>query len=203
MSSAPGQRSRHRRRGESGWRGLLTRKRLAGAFGAAAAVVAFLVAVTNLTDWIEERFDDPKPPPPPEIDARIHGARLTSMREPLESYLLSTGESLAGLSARERREPGLLFAVRVRLTGSVGEQFPLLWSLHSSRTGARLPGPAYNQLAVTFVPRGRTHARTWPVWVPYPPRKGSYYLRVTLADRKRQPVDVRDSQRFAVARIPQ
>jgi hypothetical protein len=171
-------------------------------FGAAAAVVAFLVGVTNLTDWVQRKFDDPEPPPPAKIDAQITGVRLSSARQSLEDYLLSTGESLGGLTERERDELGFLFEVGVRLTGSQGERFPLLWSLRGAQSGERVPGPAYAQLAVTFVPRGREHARTWPAWVPYPPRKGSYFLRVTLTDKQGQPVDMQESKPFTVDRVP-
>lgn len=183
-------------------RPLITRKKIAGAFGALGAVIAFLVGVTSLTDWFERKLDDPEPRPPAEIDARIGYVRLQGTREPLERYLRSIGESLSGLTKRELSEPGLLFAMRVRLTGSVGERFPVRWSLHRARTGEPLPGGTYNQPDVTFVPSGREHARTWPLWVPYPPRKGSYFLRVTLTDRKRQPVDERDSPAFTVTKVP-
>ena len=191
-----------RRERPSGSEALLSRKRLAAGFGAAAAVVAFLVSASSLVDWVQRKFDDPEPPPPVKIEDQITGVHLSSARQSLEDYLLSTGERLGGLTERERDELGFLFEVGVRLTGSQGERFPLLWSLRSVRSGERVPGPAYAQLAVTFVPRGREHARTWPVWVPYPPRKGSYFLRVTLTDKKGQPVDMQESKRFTVDQVP-
>jgi hypothetical protein len=195
-------RETRRRQGRSGGGALLSRKRLAAVFGTATAVVAFLIGVTNLTDWVQRKFDDPEPPPPAKIDAQITGVHLSSARQSLEDYLLSTGAPLRGLTRRERDELGFLFEVGVRLTGSQGERFPLLWSLRGARSGVRVPGPAYAQLAVTFVPRGREHARTWPVWVPYPPRKSSYFLRVTLTDKKGQPVDMQESKPFTVDRVP-
>jgi hypothetical protein len=161
-----------------------------------AAVVGVLVGLTSLTDWFEGKLDEPEPRPPAKIDARIDDVSLTGTRESLESYLRSTGQSLRGLTERELGEPGLLFAVRVSLTGSVGERFPLRWSLRQAETGEALPAPTYDQIGVVFTPRGREHSRRWPIWVPYPPRAGSYFLRVTLTDRKRQPVDERDSRRF-------
>jgi hypothetical protein len=173
-----------------------TRSRIAKGFGALAAVVGVLVGLTTVTDWFERKLDEPEPRPPAKIDARIDDVSLTGTRESLESYLRSTGQSLRGLTERELGEPGLLFAVRVSLTGSVGERFPLRWSLRQAETGEALPAPTYDQIGVVFTPRGREHSRRWPIWVPYPPRAGSYFLRVTLTDRKRQPVDERDSRRF-------
>jgi hypothetical protein len=178
------------------------RARLGTAFAAVAAVVGLLVGLTSLVDWLGRQFDDPKPPPPSEIDARVGDVSLRSSAEPLETYLRSIGESLRGLTRAELREEGFVFAVRVRLTGAVGEKFPLTWSLHEAGTGSRLRGWAYNQPAqVTFVPRGREHARTWPIWVPSPGRRGSYFLRATLKDEKGLPVDERDSPDFEVTRI--
>jgi hypothetical protein len=173
-----------------------TKTRIAKGFGGVVAVVGLLVSVTTLTDWFEGKLDPPEPRPPAEIDARIADVSLRGTREPLESYLRSTGQSVRGLTQRELSEPGFLFAVRVRLTGSVGDRFPLRWSLRKARTGEALPGPVYNQVGVVFVPRGREHARRWPIWVPHPPGEGAYFLRVTLTDEKRQPVDERDSRPF-------
>lgn len=179
-----------------------SRRRVVSGFGALAAVVAFLVGVTSLTDWFERKLDDPAPRPPARIDARILDVSLRSTRAPLDGYLRSIGESLGGLTPRELAEQGLVFAVRVRFTGSVGERFPVRWSLNSAASGLPLRDPLYSQPDLTFVPRGREHSRTWPIWVPYPPRRGRYFLRVTLTDQKHQPVDERDSPRFAVSRIP-
>jgi hypothetical protein len=175
------------------------RKRGARVFAGIAALVGVLVGVTSLVDWLQEEVDDPPPRPPPAVDARVTALTLRDTRLPLAEYLTSTGQSTKGLTRREANEPGYVFSVRVRLKGGIESDFPLLWTLHRAKTGERLKGVLYNQPAsVTFRPLARDHARTWPIWVPYPPRPGAYFLRVTLTDEKRQPVDERQSRPFEV-----
>jgi hypothetical protein len=179
-------------------------RRAARWFGGVAAGIAFLVGLTNLIDWISETLDDPAPRPPPAIDARLVSLSLRDRATSLDEYLRSTAQSTKGLTNAELRELGYVFSLRVRLKGGTEREFPLLWTLHRARNGERLRGPLYNQPAsVTFVPRAQDHARTWPIWIPYPPRPGSYFVRATLTDAARQPVDERDSERFTVPGVPQ
>jgi hypothetical protein len=166
---------------------------------AVAAAVGLLVSLTSIVDWIQERID---PPAPAVIDTRLLDVQLRNEREPLADYLRDTSQSLEGLSAVERRERGLVFAVEVRLEGAVGKQFPLLWTMRALDRGGELPEWLYRQEAVTFEPEGLTHARTWPIWIPYPPQPGRYRLDVALLDERRQPVDERSSPDFRLATIP-
>jgi hypothetical protein len=178
-------------------------KRAAQVFGALASAVALLVAVTSLVDWLSRTLDDPAPPAPPQIDARVESVALRDRAITLEDYARSIGASARGLPAAERRETGWTFAVRVRLKGGVDERFPLLWTIHAADSGERLSGAPYNQDAeVTFTPRARDHSRSWPIWVPYPPRPGRFFLRTTLTDHKGQPVDERDSKPVVLADVP-
>jgi hypothetical protein len=168
-----------------------------------AAAVGLLVGITSLTDWLGRTLHDPEPPPPPQIDARIRSVETRGTRETLEDYLRETGQSLRGVPALDRRELGLSFAVRVRLRGAIGKEFPLRWSLYDADRGRRLKHAIYNQEAAVFTPASRDHARTWPVWVPYPLREGRFFLRATLTDAEGRPVDERDSASVQVARVPQ
>jgi hypothetical protein len=175
------------------------RKRGARVFASITALVGVLVGVTTLVDWLQKEVDDPPPRPPAAVDARVSALTLRDTRLPLAEYLSSTGQSTKGLTRSEANEPGYVFSVRVRLKGGIEHDFPLLWTLHRAKTGERLKGALYNQPAsVTFTPLARDHARTWPIWVPYPPDSGAYFLRVTLTDEKRQPVDERQSTPFEV-----
>jgi hypothetical protein len=169
-------------------------------FAAVAAVVGALGAMTSLFDWVERRLDPPSPPPKT-IDARVLAVDLRRTGEPLADYLHTTRQPLTGLSRRERFEPGLVFAVRVRLQGATGKAFPLQWTLYDVEAQVPL-SDLYRQEAVTFTPESQSHARTWPIWVPYPPEPGRYRLDVVLADAKRQPVDERSSQPFRLDSIP-
>jgi hypothetical protein len=179
------------------------RKRLVQGFGVVASVVALLVGLTSLVDWLERRTDDPPPAPRGQVDARLESVAVRDRAMPLGDYLSSTRQSTRGLNDLELAEPGLVFSVRVRLRGGLDEKFPLVWTLHGASSGIRLKGPIYNQpAAVTFSPRSHDDAREWPVWVPYPRRTGVFFLRATLTDEKRQPEDARDSKPFRIAEIP-
>lgn len=169
-------------------------------FAAIAAVVGALGAMTSLFDWLERRLDPPAATPA-KIDARLVDVDFRRTGEPLADYLRSTRQPLSGLSDVERREPGLVFAIRVRLVGVTGKTFPVRWTLYDVRRSAPLP-ELYRQEAGSFKPESANHARTWPIWVPYPSRTGRYRLDVVLADAKGQPVDERSSEAFTLRSIP-
>jgi hypothetical protein len=142
------------------------------------------------------------PPPPAHIDARVLGVDLRNSSQRLVDYLRETNQSTAGLSKFEGAERGYVFNVRVRLRGNEGTPLPLRWSIIDAGTRKPLRDPLYSQTATVFKPRGPDQARTWPFWVPYPPRKGKYRLRATLVDEKRQPLDEAESDPFVLARAP-
>jgi hypothetical protein len=179
-------------------RSWLTRKRLAGVAGGLAAVVGFLVGVTTLVDFAG-RLDSDEPPPAA-IDARVSDVDLLTTREPYEDYLRSTNESLAGLSEAERKEQGLVFATRVRFTGGAGEPHLLRMTVFNSRTGRPVRG--YTFPVAEFTPQAQSHGREWPAWLPYPLRPGTYFVRATILDPQKKPVDQQDSDPFPVERVP-
>ena len=164
---------------------------------------ALLATLTSLIDWSKKTLDEPDRPTPARIDPRITSVALRDRETPLASYLRSTRQSTRGLTRAELREPGLVFSIRVRLRGGVEESFPLVWTLHREPSGSPLTGSIYNQPAsVTFTPRARDQSRTWPIWVPYPPRPGSFSLRATLTDQREQPVHDLESRPFRVDQVP-
>ena len=169
--------------------------------GGVAAVVGLLLGIISLVDWMSGKLDHPPPRPPAEIDASIDGLKLASVRQPLADYLETTGQSTAGLTPFEGRQRGLVFDVHMRLKGSVHKKFGLRWLIVDRRSGSRLRGPTYNQTAAIVTPKAQEHARTWPIWVPYPPRRGSYRLTVILTNNHGQPVADR-SEPFDVAKVP-
>jgi hypothetical protein len=171
-------------------------------FAAVAAVVGLLVGLTSLVDWVAGKLDSPDPRPPPEIDARIRSVDLRTVREPYGAYLRMINESFPGLTEADRKEQGLVFAARVRLKGGEGKRFMLRLSLFNAKTRQRLRDPAYTLIAADFVPANQNHATNWPSWFPYPWRTGRYFLRATLLNAEKQPVDERDSAAFRVTRIP-
>jgi hypothetical protein len=142
------------------------------------------------------------PVPPAEIDARVLRVALRSAHVSLVDYLKETNQPTTGLSKFDGAEKGYVFTVRVRLQGHQGELLPLRWTVVDTKTLEHLSGPTYNQTAVKFKPQGQDHARTWPIWVPAPDRRGTFFLRTTLVDEKRQPLDEADSQPFTLRRAP-
>jgi hypothetical protein len=184
------------------WRASISTKRITAAIAAVGTVIGVIAAGTSLFDWFGAKVDPPPPPPPAEIDARVLGVALRSPSERLVDYLRQTNQPTAGLSRFEGAEPGYVFNVRVRLQGNQDRLLPLRWSIIDASTGRQLRDPLYTQTATVFKARGPDQARTWPIWVPYPSRKGKYLLRATLIDEERQPLDEAESEPFVVARTP-
>jgi hypothetical protein len=178
----------------------LNRKIIKRGFAGLTAAIALLVGITSLFDFVERKVDSPEPPPPSEIDARVSAVRLTTVREPYGRYLRDTNQSFPGVTRDDRREPGLVFAARVRFKGSQGEKFLLRTTVFNATTQRRVPGYTFEQ--ANFTPSGPSHGREWPFWIPYPPRPGAYFLRATLVDPKKQPVGEQDSKPFRIKRVP-
>jgi hypothetical protein len=176
-----------------------SRGRLVAAVAGVASILAVMAPAVDVFDWVGSKVD---PPPPAEIDANIVGVTLRSARQRLGDYLRETHQSTAGLSRFELAEPGYGFGVRVRLKGNEGIRLPLRWTVVRANTGMPLRDPLYQQEAVVFKPRGPDQARTWPLWVPYPEREGTYRLRTTLRDHKGEPQDEAMSEPFTVQRAP-
>jgi hypothetical protein len=176
-----------------------SRRRLIAAVAGVGSILAVMASATDLVDWVGAKLD---PPPPAEIDANIVGVTMRSASQPLGDYLRETHQSTAGLSRFELAEPGYSFGVRVRLKGNKGARLPLRWAVVRAKTGVPLRDPLYHQEGVVFKPRGPNQARTWPLWVPYPARKGTYRLRTTLVDSKGEPQDEAMSGPFTLKRAP-
>lgn len=174
--------------------------RLIAVVAGVGSILAVMASATDLFDWVGGKVD---PPPPAEIDANIIGVTLRSASQKLGDYLRETRQSTAGLSRFELAEPGYSFGVRVRLKGNEGVRLPLRWAVVRAKTGVPLRDPLYQQEGVVFKPRGPDQARTWPLWVPYPERKGTYRLRTTLVDPKGEPQDEAMSQPFTLKRAPE
>ena len=169
-------------------------------FAAASALVAVLVSLTALFDWVGGKVVDPPTRPPKTIDARIEEAELQVRNERLIDYMRDINLDVSELTPMEEQEKGLRFAVRVRLRGSEGVTIPLLWQMYE-RTGARLGEPIYQQSPLDFTPENQDHARTVPLWLPYPPKAGQYVVRFSLLDSKRQPLD-EATVAFSVRKVP-
>jgi hypothetical protein len=177
-------------------------KRATAGLALIAAILGVLATTTSLFDWIGSKVSPAPRPPPPNVDARLLGVELRDTGTPLGDYLTETNQSAAGLTRHELLERGYVFRVRIRLAGNLGRAIPLRWSMIEHPTGRPQRGAAYNQTAAIFRPRGETQTRTWPVWVPSPPRPGAFRVRLTLVDNRRRPLDESESSPFRVRHPP-
>jgi hypothetical protein len=176
-----------------------SRKWLQRGFAGLTAAVALAVGLTSLFDFVERKADTDEPPPS-RIDARIGDVRLTTTMEPYGRYLNDTNQSFRGLTSAERREPGLVLAARVALEGSQGDRFTLRTTVFDADRLRRVPGYVFEQ--ARLVPSGPSHATEWPFWIPYPPRRGEYFVRATILDERSRPVSEEDSPPFPVEEVP-
>lgn len=175
-------------RGLRRWTSLSAKKLLA----ACGALIALLVSMTTLVDWVTKQL---KKPPAATIDTRILAADHQGPQQ-LGAYLADTNRSTRGYDPVQLRQLGIVFALRIKLVGEKGQIFPLRWYIVDAEAGERLPGRSYNQEPAIFRPRNNNHTRTWPIWVPYPPKPGVFRVTFVLNDAKHEPVDQRTTQPF-------
>jgi hypothetical protein len=117
----------------------------------------------------------------------------------LRNYLSDTGQAPRGYTAQQLQQTGTVFALTIQLRGERGTKFPLRWYMTDADRGTRLPGPSYNQEPAVFQPRSDNHSRTWPVWIPDPPRPGRYRVTFMLDNARHQPVDQKVTPAFRAA----
>jgi hypothetical protein len=132
---------------------------------------------------------------PASIDARIDKVVQTRTRMPFGEYLDETKLPRSSFSKEQLAQHGYEFTVTVTITGRVGQELPLRWRMFR-KPETPLPGPIYGREAVGFEPKGEKHSNSWPVWAPYPPRRGTYYVRFILDDPNGLPADQQDSPTF-------
>lgn len=133
--------------------------------------------------------------PPAAIDARIDAVVKTRNAMPLGEYLNDAKLPRASFSRQQLEQRGYEFVVTVTIAGRVGNDLPLRWRMFR-KPEVPLPGPIYDRKAVGFEPKGQLHSNSWPVWVPYPPRAGQYFVRFTLDDPQGRPASQQDSPTF-------
>jgi hypothetical protein len=158
----------------------------------AAALIGALAGAVAVVDWASGLGGEP----PPQIDAHIVRVTSRDVAEPLRQYLAETSQPSHGYSRLQLEQRGYTFNFSVRIIGQRGKKFPVRWTLYRRDPETRLEGRAYNQVAGDMRPSSSDHASTWPVWIPYPPRAGTYFVRFTLEDQRRRPVSEKDSQPF-------
>jgi hypothetical protein len=151
-----------------------------------------------LIDWFAGKLRDPEAPT---IDTRIVDVHRQGPAR-LSDYLRDSNQSPKGYRPEELQQTGMVFALTIRLRGERGQRFPLRWAVVDIDRESRLPGRSFNQRPgeepVVFQPRNDDHARTWPVWVPYPPKPGRYRVTFMLNNAKYQPVSQRSGAAFTV-----
>jgi hypothetical protein len=174
--------------------------RIGAAVGVVAAVVGILASLTSLFDWFQAKTTTPSRPSPPHTDSRLVAARLSQRDVPLGQYLQDNGQSSRGYTHDELAEQGLVFTVRVRLKGTVGQRISVNWRMFHS-DGRALPKDLYSQTAGWFTPATEDHARTVPFWAPYPLNRGRYFVRFSLLDAKHQPLDLKYVH-FTISSVP-
>ena len=168
------------------------RTRLAGIVAGVAAGIGLLASLTGLIDWVQGKVTTP---PPKRIVPELVQAQLQPVRETLGEYLTDQGQPTGTLTREQQREHGLVFLVEVRLRGGHDEEMPLRWQLYRG-SGERVPGNLYRQTPLGFAPRNQDHQRTARLWLPYPPRRGSYFVRFTLLNPKGETIDEVNTKPF-------
>jgi hypothetical protein len=126
--------------------------------------------------------------------AVIQRVELRNHREPLIDYLLETNQPTGGFTPVQQRQAGLVYTVRFRLIKLKGKRVSLAFRVFNARTASRLrPSTVYSQTVGFFVPQADDHSRSWPAWIPPPPRRQRIFVRFALSDPAGRPLAARDS----------
>jgi hypothetical protein len=128
-------------------------------------------------------------------------ATFEPTRQTLRAYLREHDLATDGLTRDALREIGMIFRVRVRLQGAVGDPMRLRWQLYRAN-GRRVRRPAYNQFLGAYTPETQDHAKGATFWAPFPARPGRYYARFTLVDGTDEAVDDFVMRPFPIRDIP-
>jgi hypothetical protein len=164
---------------------------VAKAGAVAGSVIAAVAGLTNVVDWLHKQIS----PQIPALSAHIDGVRLRDEAQSLGDYVRETRPRDRSYTPAELARPGYSFLLALSARGKEGTKYRLRWELHDVVAG-RVSGPDYNQIAASFTTAARNQQRSWPVWVPWPRHSGQYFVRFTLEDSARRPIDERDSRTF-------
>jgi hypothetical protein len=97
----------------------------------------------------------------------------------LGTYLRSLEDPIGGLSPEELRAEGLVLRGRIELVGHRGRSLVPEWSLRPAGRGDRVAVETYPS-EPRIRPRAAKESRMLAVWVPLPPRSGSYVVEFKL-----------------------
>lgn len=178
-----------------------SRKQLLGALTVAATIIGALASGTALFEWFGKNVN-PVTPPPAVINSQLTPPTLISSHKPLGAFLSDTNQPTTGLTAYQLAEEGFEFLLGIHLQGEQGKSVLMKWTIIDSATERPLTEPIYNQDAAVLRPRGPDQARQLPIWIPSPPGRGKFVLRVILLDQTHRPLVQADSKPFMVSRAP-
>jgi hypothetical protein len=183
-------------RSERSLRGRPSPKRIAQVLALVGAVIAALTQAMSLVDWVGGKLSDP---PAATVAPRIVGVERQSPLS-LRDYLSDTHEPLAGYTRAQLQQAGFVFALTMRIQGERGSRFSLRWFIVDVDRATRLRGPSFNQVPAIFKPRNQDQLRTYPVWIPTPPRAGRYEVTFALVNANGEPVAQKLTSPFRVHR---
>jgi hypothetical protein len=183
-------------RSQRSLRGRPNPKRIAQVLAVVGAVAAALTQAASLVDWVSGKLSDP---PAATVAPRIVAVERQSSLS-LRDYLDDTHQPLTGYTHAQLTQTGFVFAITMHIQGERGSRFGLRWFIVDANRGARLRGPSFNQVPAIFKPRNQDQLRTYPVWIPTPPRPGRYEVTFALVNAKGEPVAQKRTSRLRVSR---
>jgi hypothetical protein len=140
-------------------------------------------------------------PPAPRTSSEI----LEVLRDPN----VRLGDFREGQKLTEQQFPGDAqvvgnrFTVQIETKGFYGKRLPLRWTMFDADSRTALARDRFNnQLAATFRPtsaESEGQKGSVRLWIPLPPRAGSFFVRFDLYDDQGALLDTQDDKPFSVA----
>lgn len=168
----------------AGRSGGMSPKRIAQLFAVLGAVIATITQATSFVDWVSGKLTHPPAATVAPTIVAVEPQSPASLRD----YLRDSGQPRTGYRAEELGQKGLVFALTMHIQGEQGTRFGLRWFIVDVDRETRLRGPSFNQVPAIFKPRNQDQVRTYPVWIPTPPRPGRYAVTFALVNAKGEPV---------------
>jgi hypothetical protein len=135
---------------------------------------------------------------PEELSAEISDLK-TEHSILLEQYLKRSGLSTSDYTVRELQTTGIIIYFTVVAHGFRERTLSSQWSIFDAKTQRQIAEEGFsNRPGPEFTPEARRDRAGSDIWVPIPPREGTFYIRLELRDDQKVRLAYKDSDMIAV-----
>ncbi len=163
------------------------------------AVLALIGAITTVVPLVLTFWPGLAPPPPCHGELRgVLSGVVVDRHVTYKTYLETIGGSTAGVNPDELNRVGKVISFDISVIGFKGKRLPIRWSTHFEN-GEVVPDERLkNQLALELQSDECHDGGRRAIWTPLPAETGTFFVRITLADRHGEELAAVDTPLFSV-----